>query len=107
MHEVVAKLGASRLRRSAGPAGSRCPPSASTRQRPAGLSADDVQPGCCGRQRVNLDWLYRLYAWAIGYMVAVIVALGVIAALASYLVWLVVIVVLLIAARIVWWYTRW
>ena len=58
-------------------------------------------------ETVNLDWLYRLYAWAIGYMAAVIVALGVIAALASYLVWLVVIVVLLIAARLVWWYTRW
>lgn len=56
---------------------------------------------------MNLDWLYRLYAWAIGYMAAVIVALGVIAALASYLVWLVAIVALLIAARLVWWYTRW
>lgn len=56
---------------------------------------------------MNLDWLYRLYAWAIAYMAAVIVALGVIAARASYLVWLVVIVVLLIAARWVWWYTRW
>jgi len=56
---------------------------------------------------MNLDWLYKLYGWAIGSMVAVIVALTVIASLASYLVWLVVIVVLLIVARLVWWYTRW
>ncbi len=56
---------------------------------------------------MNLNWLYRLYAWAIGYMVAVIVALSMIAALGDYVAWLVVVVVLLIAARIVWWYTRW
>ena len=48
---------------------------------------------------MNLNWLYRLYAWAIGYLVAVIVALGVIAALGDYVVWLVVVVVLLIARR--------
>ena len=56
---------------------------------------------------MNLNWLYKLYTYAIGYMIAVIVALNVIAALAAYLAWLVVIVVLLIAARLVWWYTRW
>lgn len=56
---------------------------------------------------MNLDWLYRLYAWGIGYMAAAVLTLGVIAALASYLVWLVVIVMLLIVARLVWWYTRW
>ncbi len=38
---------------------------------------------------MNLDWLYKLYAWAIGYMAVVIVALGIIAALAQYVVWLV------------------
>ena len=56
---------------------------------------------------MNLDWLYKLYAWAIGYLVAVIVGLSMIAALAQYVVWLVVIVVLLIVARLAWWYTRW
>ena len=54
---------------------------------------------------MNLDWLYRLYAWAIGYMVAVVVALNMIAALAEYVVWLVVVVVLLIVLRLAWWYT--
>ena len=56
---------------------------------------------------MDLNWLYRLYAWAIGYMVAVVVALNMIAALADYVVWLVVVVVLLIVGRLVWWYTRW
>jgi hypothetical protein len=56
---------------------------------------------------MNLDWLYKLYGWAIGYMAAVVVALGIIAALAQYVVWLVVILVLLIVTRLVWWYTRW
>lgn len=52
-----------------------------------------------------MDWLYKLYAWAIGYMVAVIVALSVIALLAQYVVWLVVILILLIAARVIWYRT--
>ena len=55
---------------------------------------------------MNLSWLYKLYAYAIGYMVAVIVALNVIAALAAYLAWLVAIVGLLIVLRLVWWYTN-
>ena len=55
---------------------------------------------------MNLDWLYKLYAYAIGYMIAVVVALNAIAGLASYLAWLVAIVVLLILARLAWWYTR-
>ena len=56
---------------------------------------------------MNLNGLYKLYTYAIGYMVAVIVALNVIAALAAYLAWLVAIVGLLIVLRLVWWYTRW
>lgn len=56
---------------------------------------------------MNLQWLYKLYGWAICYMVAVIVTLSIIAALAQYVVWLVVVIVLLIVARLVWWYTRW
>ncbi len=55
---------------------------------------------------MNLDWLYKLYAWAIGYLMAVIVALGIIAALASYVVWLVAVLILLIVARLVWFYTN-
>jgi len=55
---------------------------------------------------MNLGWLYKLYAYGIGYMVAVIVALNVIAALAAYLAWLVFIVILLIILRLVWWYTN-
>lgn len=55
---------------------------------------------------MNLDWLYRLYAWAIGYMAALVIALGVIAAMARYLAWLVVLLVLLIVLRVVWWYTN-
>jgi hypothetical protein len=51
------------------------------------------------------DWIFRLYAWGIGYMVALIVALYVIASLAQYLTWLVVLIVLLIILRLVWWYT--
>lgn len=54
-----------------------------------------------------MSWLYRLYAWAIGYLVAVILALGVVAALAAYIAPLAVILMLLIVARVVWWYTRW
>jgi hypothetical protein len=56
---------------------------------------------------MNFNWLYKLYAWGIGYMIAVIVTLSIVAALASYLAWLVAIVTLLIIARLVWWYTRW
>jgi hypothetical protein len=56
---------------------------------------------------MNLGWLYKLYAWAIGYMVAVVVALNMIAVLASYVAPLAVILVLLIVGRVVWWYTRW
>jgi len=56
---------------------------------------------------MNFGGLYKLYIYAIGYMVAVIVALNVIAALAAYLAWLVTIVVLFIVARLVWWYTSW
>jgi len=56
---------------------------------------------------MNFGGLYKLYTYAIGYMVAVIVALNVIAALAAYLAWLVVIVILLTVLRLVWWYTRW
>ena len=51
---------------------------------------------------MNLDWLWKIYAWAIGYMAAVIVALAVIALLASYVVWLAVLLVLLIVARARW-----
>jgi hypothetical protein len=56
---------------------------------------------------MNPSWLYKLYAWAIGYMVAVILALGVIAALGRYVAPLAGIVTLLIVGRVVWWYTRW
>ncbi len=55
---------------------------------------------------MNFGGLYKLYAYGIGYMVAVIVALNVIAALAAYLAWLVFIVILLIVLRLVWWYTN-
>lgn len=55
---------------------------------------------------MNLNWLYKLYGYAIGYMVAVIVALNVIAALANYVVPLAVILMLLIVARLVWFYTN-
>lgn len=56
---------------------------------------------------MNLDALYKLYAWAIGYMAAVIVALEIIARLARYVADLGLIIGLLIVARLVWWYTRW
>ncbi len=56
---------------------------------------------------MNLDWLYKLWATSAAYLLAVIVALGVIAALEQFVVWLVVVIVLLIMARLVWWYTRW
>jgi hypothetical protein len=56
---------------------------------------------------MNFNWLYKLYAWGIGYMIAVVVTLKIVVALAGYLVWLVVIVTLLIITRLVWWYTRW
>lgn len=56
---------------------------------------------------MNLNWLYKLYAWAIGYMIAVIVALNMIAALAEYVTPLMIVIVLLIVARVVWWYTHW
>ncbi len=55
---------------------------------------------------MNFGGLHKLYAYAIGYMVAVIVALNVIAALAAYLAWLVAIVGLLIVLRLVWGYTN-
>lgn len=44
----------------------------------------------------------RLYVSTIGFLFALVIALGVIAALAKYLVWLVALIVLLIAARLVW-----
>jgi hypothetical protein len=55
---------------------------------------------------LNLGWLYTLYAWAIGFLVAVCVALGVIAALGRYVPALGAILILLIILRLVWWYTR-
>ena len=56
---------------------------------------------------MNLGWLYTLYAWAIGFLVAVCAALGVIAALGQYVPALGAILILLIVLRLVWWYTRW
>lgn len=56
---------------------------------------------------MNLGWLYTLYAWAIGFLVAVCLALGVIAALSQYATALVVVLLLLIVLRVVWWWTRW
>jgi len=55
---------------------------------------------------MHLNWLIRLYAWAIGFLIALVLALHVIAALAAYLAWLVFIVILLIILRLVWWYTN-
>jgi hypothetical protein len=49
--------------------------------------------------------LYKLYGYAIGYMVVVIVALNMIAALSDYVVWLVAVIVLLIIARLIWYWT--
>jgi hypothetical protein len=56
---------------------------------------------------MNLGWLYKLYGWGLAYMVAAVVALNMIAALANYVAWLVVVLALLIVGRLVWWYTRW
>ena len=60
-----------------------------------------------GADALNLGWLYSLYAWAIGFLVAVCVALGVIAALGQYVPALGAILILLIVLRVVWWHTRW
>lgn len=46
--------------------------------------------------------LTRLYTSAIGFLIALVFALGVMAALAEYLVWLAALMVLLIIARLVW-----
>ncbi len=46
--------------------------------------------------------LIRLYSSAIGFLVAIVFALIVVAALAKYVVWLVLLLALLIALRIVW-----
>lgn len=46
--------------------------------------------------------LTRLYVSAIGFLIALVFALGVMAALAEYLVWLAALMVLLIIARLVW-----
>lgn len=46
--------------------------------------------------------LIRLYTSAIGFLIALVFALGVMAALAEYLVWLAALMVLLIIARLVW-----
>ena len=73
---------------------------------PSQSAGEGPSPKPEGEFAMNLDWLYKLYGYAIGYMVAVIVALNVIAALAAYLAWLVVIIALLIVARLVWWYTN-
>lgn len=54
-----------------------------------------------------MNGLYKLYAWAIGYLAVVIVALNVIAALLDYVVPLATVLVLLIVTRLVWWWTRW
>ncbi len=51
--------------------------------------------------------LARLYASAIGFLVALIVALGVIAALAKYVTALVISIVAIALLRIVWARTRW
>lgn len=53
-----------------------------------------------------MNQLLKLYAWTIGFLVALVLALSLIAALAGYLVWLVAIVGLLIVLRLVWWYTN-
>lgn len=49
-----------------------------------------------------MSMLTRLYTSAIGFLVAMVFALAVIAALAEYVVWLVVLTVLFIVARLVW-----
>lgn len=54
-----------------------------------------------------ISLLTRLYLSAIGFLVAVVVALKLIAELSQYLVWLMVLVLLFIAARLVWARTRW
>ncbi len=51
------------------------------------------------------DSLFKLYAWSIGYLVVVCLALAVIAALASYVLWLVVVLALLIVLRLIWYRT--
>lgn len=53
-----------------------------------------------------LGQLVRLYATAIGFLVAVVVALAAIAEMARYVMWLAVLLVLAIALRVVWTRTR-
>jgi len=55
---------------------------------------------------VQMNWLVKLYAWAIALLLAIVVVLHAVAALAAYLDWLVVLVILLIVLRLVWWYTN-
>ena len=52
--------------------------------RQAQPAAEDARGAGKEPTPLNLGWLYTLYAWAIGFLVAVCVALGVIAALGQY-----------------------
>ncbi len=54
-----------------------------------------------------LDALTRLYTTAIGFLIAVVVALVAISQLSSAMPWLVVLVVFGLVARVVWARTRW
>lgn len=54
-----------------------------------------------------IDALARLYTTAIGFLLAVVVALVVISQLSSALPWLVCLVVLGLVVRVVWMRTRW
>lgn len=54
-----------------------------------------------------LDALTRLYTTAIGFLIAVVVALVAISQLSSAMPWLVVLVVFGLVARVVWTRTRW
>lgn len=54
-----------------------------------------------------LEALMKLYANAIGFLIAVVVALVVISQLSSAVPWLVVLIVLGLVARVVWTRTRW
>lgn len=54
-----------------------------------------------------LEGLIRLYINAIGFLIAVVVALVAIAELKAAMPWLVVLIVLGLVARVVWTRTRW
>lgn len=54
-----------------------------------------------------LEGLLKLYVNAIGFLIAVVVALVAIAELEAAMPWLVVLIVLALVARVVWTRTRW